>query len=248
MKSLTVKPKITAGDFYKPETIATIRRVVAEVMASIEESRQKCFILGQILNEAKAVLVHGEFQEYIQKHFPEISYDTANRYAKAAHNILLALPAPELEMEISQVITLPDESLSDAQKEYKQQWLDFTRDKSVGKAMKGSFLDNDPAVGLLRGAGGKSTGGAGRQDRKEFEKFTATKLGHITTFLTVQKKMAGTGKKKSIGPRQLSPVQQAQISAAFINFLETAPNWLLITLHDKINTESKLSEPQRYSR
>lgn len=239
---------ITSRDFYKPETIATIRDALKEAFTSIEESRQKCFIVGQMFCEAKRCLPHGEFQTYIEKTYPEITYRQVNNYVKAAENILKCLPAPPKEIQVSQILTTPSSELSGEQLTFKNLWDKFTSGKSI-KAMQGSFLDNDPATGLLRGTNGKIKGGVGKQpDRKLIEKFTATKLGHITTFLTIQKKMAGTGKKKIVGPRPLSPVQQAQISAAFIHFLETAPNWLLLTLHDKISTESKLTEGQRYSR
>lgn len=251
MKNLTVKTKFTAADFYKPETVATIREIVKEVLVSIEESRQKCFILGQMLCEAKAVLVHGEFQEWVKTNFPEICYETANRYAKAAQNIFQALPAPAVEMQISQVLTLPDESLTAAEQKFKQLWFDFTKDKSVGAAMKGSFLDNDPAIGLLRGTNGRLMGGKGGKhapDRKSFEKFVATKLGHITTFLTVSKKTVANGRKQVVGFRELPETQRAAIVMAFTGSMEKWPDWLLAAIADKSRTELKLTNEQRLAR
>ena len=241
MKSLT----LTTG----------LRSAVLDALQSVEFAKQKCILAGQMLLDEKLKIDHGDFQAYIAKTIPEISYDTAKVWMRAAGNVAKALPPMTIDVEsevsVSSILSTPDKDLTTDQLKYKQAWFDFTADKTIKECLNSVMVYGDDSHRVDRAINGKTKGGKGGTkvaDRKEFERFTATKLGHITTFLTVRKKMAGTGKSKIVGPRPLSPVQQAQISAAFINFLETAPNWLLLTLHDKITTESKLSEPQRYSR
>jgi len=242
-----------AANFAAPAN-SHLRTAVLAALSSVENAKQLCMMAGQMLLDEKANIEHGDFQQHIAKLIPEVSYETAKVWMRAAGNILKALPDQVIDVEaisVSKILSLPDAELTPDQRKYKQAWFEFTADKSIRQCLDSVTVYGDPAHRVDRAVNGKTKGGKGSEnapDRKAFEKFTAIKLGHITTFLTVQKKMAGTGKKKIVGPRQLSPVQQAQISAAFINFLETAPNWLLLTLHDKINTESKLSEVQRYSR
>jgi hypothetical protein len=111
------------------------------------------------------------------------------------------------------------------------------------------FVDGDDAHRVDRAVNGKTKGGIGKQkDRKAFEKFTATKLQHITSFLTVTKKSAASGRRQIIGWRKLSPVQETQIGAAFCAAIEKWPAQLLETIADKIKTEAKLSDAERLAR
>jgi len=247
MKNVSLQ-KFAANFTAPPNT--NLRTAVLDALSSVENAKQLCMMAGQMLLDEKQKMEHGQFQDYIAKSIPEISYETAKIWMRAAGNILKALPTIEVESTtVSQILATPDADLPAEALRYKQAWLDFTADKSIRQCLDSVTVYGSPAHNVDRAVNGKTKGGVGKQpDRKAFEKFTATKLGHITTFLTIQKKMAGTGKKKIVGPRPLSPVQQTQISAAFIHFLETAPNWLLLALHDKISTESKLTEGQRYSR
>lgn len=232
-----------------------LREAVIDALQSVEFAKQKCILAGQMLLDEKTRIGHGDFEQHVTKLIPEVSIQTVRTWMRAASSVAKALPPMTIdiqsEVSVSTILSSPDKDLTKDQLKYKQAWFDFTADKTIKECLNSVMVYGDDSHRVDRAINGKTKGGKGGDkvsDRKEFERFTATKLGHITTFLTVQKKMAGTGKKKIVGPRPLSPVQQAQISAAFINFLETAPNWLLITLHDKITTESKLSEPQRYSR
>jgi len=209
------------------------------------------------LLDAKAQTEHGEhgnFQEFIAKAIPQVSYETCRIWMRAAANISKALPPVTVDVEtvsISHILNSEPASLTPDQRKYKQAWLDFTADKSIRQCLDSVTVYGDPAHRVDRAVNGKTKGGKGGKeapDRKAFEKFTATKLKHITTFLTVAKKSVASGKKQIVGFRKLSPVQQTQIGAAFCMFLETAPDWLLETLADKIKTESKLSPAERLSR
>lgn len=222
-----------------------------EAIASIEDAKQKCMAVGQRLNEIKEKCEHGDFLNRLKNCLPEISSDSANRWMRAAANIIKALPpAPiDIEVSISTILATADKELTADQRKYKQDWFDFTENKTIKECLNSVTVYGDDAHRVDRAINGKTKGGIGKQkDRKAFEKFTAEKLRHITTFLTLQKKSVGTGKKKVCGWRKISPVQQTQIGAAFNVFWETAPQWLLEVCADKIKTESKLNDGERLAR
>jgi hypothetical protein len=233
----------------------SLRESILDALHSVENARQKCFIAGQKLQEAKAKYEHGDFLERVVALVPEVTVRTAQTWMRATANILKTLPPPAIDVEssvtVSAMLTLPDEELTPAQREFKQSWFNFTADKTIKDAAAGIFVDGDEAHRMDRAVNGKTKGGRGSaaaSDRKAFEKFTATKLSHITTFLTVQKKMAGTGSKKIVGWRNLSPTQKTQINAVFNHFWETAPRDLLENSFDKIREELKLTDAQRLAR
>ena len=244
--NLSVAPRSAAA------AATPLRTAILTALAAVEGAKQKCIYAGQMLLDEKARIDHGEFQDHIAKTIPEVSYETVNIWMRAAANISKALPPMVIDVEsvtISQVLASPDAELTPDQRNYKQAWLDFTADKTIKQCLDSVTVYGDPAHRIDRAVNGKLKGGVGMQkDRKAFEKFTATKLGHITTFLTVQKKSTANGRKQVIGWRNLSPVQQTQICAAFCSFLQTAPDWLMETLADKIKTESKLSDAERLAR
>ena len=232
-----------------PEVLECLRIAINDALDSIETSRQKCLIAGQMLNEVQSSLPHGQFQQWLQKHFPQIPDRTARRWALASANIIKVLPSAPVDIEVSLLLSSPDQELTQPQKEYKQAWFDLTNGKTIKECITGSFVEGEDPAHLGRVLNGKVKGGVGKQkDRKAFEKFAATKLQHLTTFLTSQKKSRLTGKKHVVGWRKLSPVQQSNIGTAFSLFLESAPPWLLELLADKIKTEAKLNDAQRLSR
>ena len=249
MSQAVSKNQIRSGFVFAKD----LRPTIIEALGSVENARQKCLIAGQRLNEEKKRLEHGDFLAELAREIPEITVRTAQSWMRAAGNIYKALPEPVIDVEstvtVSDMLTLPDSELTAAQKKYKQSWFEFTADKTIKECCAGVFVDGDEAHRVDRAVNGKTKGGVGKQkDRKAFEKFTATKLDHITTFLCINKKSRVTGKKKVTGWRKLSPVQQTQISAAFNLFCETAPEWLLANLKDKITTELKMSDAQRITR
>ena len=231
---------------------STLRTAIVAALSSVENAKQLCMMAGQMLLDEKATMEHGDFQAHIAKLVPEVSYETCRVWMRAAANIVKALPTVDVEtVSISQILSTPDADLPAEALRYKQAWLDFTADKSIRQCLDSVTVYGDAAHRVDRAVNGKTKGGKGSEnapDRKAFEKFTATKLGHITTFLTVQKKSAASGKKQIIGWRQLSPVQQNAIGAAFTQSLEKWPTWLLEILADKIKTESRLDDAARLAR
>ena len=232
--------------------ISNLRTAALAAYNSVETAKQLCMMAGQMMLDEKARVEHGDFQQHIASILPEIPYETCRVWMRAAGNILKALPAIDVEAtSISTILSTPDGDLPAEALRYKQAWLDFTADKSIRQCLDSVTVYGDDAHRVDRAVNGKVKGGKGSEaasDRKAFEKFTATKLGHITTFLTVAKKSAASGKKQIVGWRELSPVQRNAIGAAFTNSLEKWPNWLLEILADKIKTESKLSDAERLSR
>ncbi len=243
-----------ARNFAAPAN-TTLRTAVLAALSSVENAKQLCMMAGQMLLDEKATMDHGDFQQHIAKTIPEVHYDTCRVWMRAAGNIVKALPAVDFVdvevISISQILSSPEEKLTPDQRIYKQAWLDFTADKSIRQCLDSVTIYGSPAHNVDRAVNGKTKGGKGSEnapDRKAFEKFTATKLGHITTFLTITKKSAASGKKQIVGWRQLSPVQQNAIGAAFTASLQKWPTWLLEILADKIKTESKLGDAERLAR
>lgn len=247
----TVSLQKFADNFVAP-TNTTLRTAVLAALNSVENAKQLCMMAGQMLLDAKGQMEHGEFDDYIAKTIPEVSPQTCRTWMRAAANIAKALPplTVDVEVTVSQVLSLPDDELTEDQRKYKQAWFDFTADKTIKECLNSVTVYGDDAHRVDRAINGKTKGGKGSAaagDRKAFEKFTATKLGHITTFLTIQKKALGAG-KKVVGWRELSPVQRTQIGAAFTQFLMTAPDWLLDIMGDQIKQETKMSAAERLSR
>ena len=246
MKSLTNTNAAGLQDQY-------LRTVVIDALQSVESAKQKCILAGQMLLDKKDLMDHGDFETFVAQQIPEVSIQTCRTWMRAAANISRALPpmTVDVEVTVSQVLSRPDAELTDEQRKYKQAWFDFTADKTIKECLNSVTVYGDDAHRVDRAVNGKTKGGKGGEkaaDRKAFEKFTATKLGHITTFLTVQKKALGTGKKKIVGWRELSPVQRTQIGAAFTHFLMTAPDWLLEVMADQVKTELKMNPAERLSR
>ena len=242
-----------AANFAAPAN-SHLRAAVLAALSAVENAKQLCMMAGQMLLDEKARLEHGDFDAFVAQTIPEVSVQTCRVWMRAAGNIVKALPEAVVDVEtvsISQILSKPDAELTPAQRKYKQAWFDFTADKSIRQCLDSVTIYGEPAHNVDRAVNGKTKGGKGSDaapDRKAFEKFTATKLGHITTFLTVQKKSAASGRKQIMGPRTLSPVQQNAIGAAFTHSLEKWPTWLLEILADKIKTESRMSDAERYAR
>jgi hypothetical protein len=237
---------------HAPPPASPLRTAILAALEAVEGAKQRCIYAGQMLLDEKTQIPHGEFHEHIARVCPEVHYETCRVWMRAAGNISKALPPMVIDVEtvsVSQVLAAADADLTPDQRKYKQAWFEFTADKTIKQCLDSVTVYGEPAHRVDRAVNGKIKGGVGMQkDRKAFEKFTAIKLGHITTFLTVRKKSAASGRKQIVGWRQLSPVQQNAIGAAFTHSLEQWPAWLLEILADKIKTESRMSDAERLSR
>jgi hypothetical protein len=236
--------------FIKSFDATGLKNAVAEALSSVEDARHKCFIAGMKLLELKESVEHGQFDIAVSELLPEITMRTAQAWMRCGQNFLKAIPKPDaIDIEASVVLTTPDKDLPEAARKWKQEQLELWGNKTIREASAGVTVDGDEAHRLDRALNGKLKGGVGKQkDRKAFEKFTATKLDHISTFLCIKKKSGTSGKKQVVGWRKLSPVQQNQICAAFEVFYKSAPQWLLDHNKDCIAMENKLSEAQRLAR
>lgn len=218
--------------------LKTLRRVVLDALDSVDNARQKCMAAGQKLNEVRADYEHGDWQKFISESIPEVSYDTVNIWMRAAANILKALPTQVVDVSsevipLSEILSTPDDELPETARAYKQQWLEFTADKTIKDCLNGVFVDGDEGHRVDRAVNGKTAAGAGGGgDRKAFPKFIALKLKHTTTFLS----------------HKLTPTEQARIIASFDTSLEQWPRWLVEALADKCKSELKISDQDRAAR
>ena len=172
---------------------ANIIGAVREALTAVEGARQKCMAAGQLLNDFKATLHHGEFAVWREKNLPEVSDRTAQLWMRAAENIVKALPEGAIDVEtisISEVLSTPDHCLSPANLKYKQAWLDFTNDKTIKECLNGVFVEGDEGHRVDRAINGKTMGGKGNVDRKDWPVFVAVKLNDITAHLAHWKKMS----------------------------------------------------------
>lgn len=166
--------------------IQRIHDAVNGALAAVENARQKCLAAGQMLNEIKESLPHGEFKLWRQKHLPQISDDTAERWARAAQNIARALPPPRaLGVHPSIALTAPDDDLSETARQYKQEWHDFTAGKTIRECLSAVFVEGDAAHRVDRVLNGKLKGGTNPyDDRKDYPLFIAVKLKDIAGHLS----------------------------------------------------------------
>ena len=171
-------------DPFQKETIQMINRAIDDALASFETSRQKCLIAGQMLIEVKPSIPHNQFQNYIERNFPKIVYRTAARWMAAAENITKFLPPPTgLAVDISVLLTTDAAKLSPANAKYKQMLLDLNGNTTLKDAANGVFNEGDEAHRITRAVNGKTKGGKGTVDRKDFPTFIGRKLSDLSTHL-----------------------------------------------------------------
>ena len=172
------------GDPFRKDVISTIKAAIDDALASFETSRQKCLIAGQMLYEIKPHIPHGEFQNYVERNFPKITHSTANRWMQAAENIVKFLPPPDaLDIEVSVLLTTDTAKLSGPEAKYKQMLLDLNGNTTLRDAANGVFNEGDEAHRITRAVNGKTKGGKGNVDRKDFPQFIAKALRVLTAHL-----------------------------------------------------------------
>jgi len=74
-----------------------------DALNTVHLAGQKCLFAGHLLAEWKAKCPHGNFLRIRKQAIPEISPDTAERWMRAAANVLKALPPPPLVEEAREV-------------------------------------------------------------------------------------------------------------------------------------------------
>lgn len=241
-------------------TEARVLAACREAENALQGASLKCLIAGQLLLEHREALSSShdgknlawqgkkkaesdKFSTWIEKH--GLSKSTAYRWMEVAERVgrlQLDVPMaydfkPVIEVggesvALSLCLTAPEKELTGKALKFRQDVFDFMADKTLSEALNACVDgESDPKRITLAGKG-KKTGGSRGEDRKAFEKFTSTKLKHLTTFF---------GKKLHVN-------QRALIIAAFNSALELWPRWLLEALADKCKSELKLSDHDRAHR
>lgn len=177
------KGAVVSGKFEMD--VARARTAVFAAMESLGDARQKCLAAGAVLNEIKGTNEHGEFLRWIEDNIPEIAIRTAQVWMQAARNVMAALPpvpgfgdGPVIDVEavpVSELLTRPEDELSESGREWRQGWLDFTKDRTIRECLDGVF-DGDPESRLKRCLNGKLKGGTRGEDRKDYPVYAARAL------------------------------------------------------------------------
>lgn len=210
--------------------IALIRDAYNDAQATAESAVQKATICGLLLVEAKSIIGHGSFMQWVKIHLPEINHRTAHRWMEAAERTIEATKLP-LSFEssgktipLSLAISGPEKQLTKEAKEARQLFLDFITDKTL-KALMGVVVDGDDAHRITRAHNGRSEGGSRGENRKDWASFIGRKLSDITTHLSHWK--------------SYSAGQVETTETRFKQFFSKVPTPLLEAIKKQINDELK---------
>lgn len=181
---------------------------------------------GAILCEIKEQVGHGEFIVARKEQFPDLSDDRAERWMKAAANVIAQVKLPTLDVPVSRLLSasaedLPDDAARDAQ----QLLFEFTKDKTIKECLAAVVVDGDEPHRITRAANGKKHGGTKGEDRKNWPQFIGEKLTDIAAHLKSWK--------------SFTPVQVEATHAKFDGWIAKAPTALLTHLKQRINEELK---------
>lgn len=209
-------------------TDAEIRNACLDTMEEATRVSLKAVICGQLLNEKQQLLAHkgdGTFQAWLLKNIPEVPKSTAYRWMAAARTVFAALSdqMPVIDISVSQLLTLPDGQLSEPQREAKQLYFDFTKDKTIADCIRGAALEGDEPHRITRAHNGKTKGGSKGENRKDFPKFIANKLSDVSTHLESWDSMTAT--------------QRGLVQDHFERALGEWPKALLEVLRDQLKKE-----------
>lgn len=218
-----------------------------------------CLIAGQLLCEHRAAMQMtshdgkswndrtkkeaDQFGKWLEKHGVASStayrwMDCAERVVRAQLGLSASADVPEFidvggeSVRLSDALTASEKALSGKALKFKQDVFDFMADKTLTQALAACVDGESDPKRITLAAGGKKHGGSRGEDRKAFDKFTANKLKHLTTFFR----------------HKLNANQKGMIIAAFNAALELWPRWLLEAIAEKCRTELKLSDHERDNR
>lgn len=197
----------SASDALLPKTaiierLAVVKEAVEAAQGALGDARQKCLIAGALLNEVKEELPHGDFEEWCRGNLP-VKERTWQVWMRAAANVVKALPGmPRLQalydkaidieaIPVSEMLTAPEDELPASALAWRQQWLDFTSERTLKECLDGVFVDGDEGHRVDRAINGKLKGGAGG-DRKDFPLFVAVKLKDMGSHLAHWEGMSET--------------------------------------------------------
>lgn len=209
------------------QTVATIRAAIDEAMSAAEVAVQKAIHVGQLLIEAKPGLGHGNFQDWIEDHFPDLSYATAHRWMQAAERTCKALgiEAGALDLPVSRLLGAGADELSERDTVAQQLLLDFTRDKTIKDCLAAVVVEGDEPHRITRAANGRKHGGSRGEDRKDWPKFIDIHLKDILAHLKFWK--------------SFTPAQVETTHVKLDGFIAKLPTPLLTHLKQRITEELK---------
>lgn len=174
--------------------IPIIRDAILKAKDHAEKSVRLALYAGAVMNEAKALLPHGDFEKWIEETFPEVSYDTKLRWRKSAANVIEAsgIALKQLTCPASELFA-PHASpgASADTHEARQLLFDFTADKTIKECLAAVVVDGDDAHRITRAHNGRMTGGHKGEDRKNWPQFIGTHLSDITAHLKFWKSFTG---------------------------------------------------------
>ena len=176
---------------------APLRTAVVKALQHVDDSRRVCVQAGQLLREMKERCAHGEFLDLVEEFIPEISARTATTWMRAAESVTKALNMPQaidvdsVVTPLSEIIGADDKKLSDEGRKLKQQWFNFTEGKTIKDCIAGVVVDGDAAHRIDRAINGKTKGGKGNVDRKDYPLFIGRKLSDLNTHLSHYKNFTG---------------------------------------------------------
>lgn len=202
----------------------------------------KALVIGQMLREKRDEIC----QAAHNRHTPEkdlwstwltenckIPERTAQRWMEmAANSCEIALRGLVIDMEvisISHLLTAEAKDLPKQQQEARQLLFDFVGGKTMKECMAKVMIGDAEPHAMKRAHNGKTKGGKGSVDRKDFPVFIKGKLGHIQSHLA----------------NDLDADQRAVVSASFCEFTKAAPRWLLAVLAPALKEELKKTDAER---
>ena len=245
--------------------IETLRDIVRQALVTTNRAVRDCLAAGQALNEARVAFSRrrgqgGEFAEwddgngwteFIEKNLPEISERTAQRWMKAAANVMRVVGDGQWQNSAGQVIDVEaisfskilataDDELSADSRELKQVWMDFTERKTIKECLAGVFVEGDDSSRSDRAMNGLTARQTSGAERRDYPAFITRKLKEMTEHLVVK----GT-RNSAPHAREIEADQRAKIMAAFDGAMSVWPQWLLEMLRSASTRELKLGEVVR---
>jgi hypothetical protein len=207
--------------------VAQIRSAISEALLAADVAIRKALRVGQLIGEAKPLVGHSNFQSWIEKEFPQISYDTANRWSQMAANVTLAcgVDPAKLSLPLSAILAAAPDSLPATERAAQQLLLDFTANKTIKECMQAIVVDGDEAYRLTRAHHGRTKGGYHEEDRKDYPKFIAYHLSDVSAHLKSWRNYTGP--------------QMEATAEAFKVALAKWPTPLLDTLRKQLTEELK---------
>ncbi len=172
---------------------APIRKAAREANEQARNAVGKAIYCGQLLNEIKDAIDHGDFLDAVEQNVPEISRVTAWRWMSAARNVIEAKRGDLKELgfdgsaaNVALSTLLDPEAPADSGGDIaraRQLLFDFTTGKTMKECMAAVIVDGEDAHRITRAHNGKTKGGSKGEDRKNFPAFIGEAFKTITAHL-----------------------------------------------------------------